>query len=63
MPSAGRSFYTDQPNGQKYFTYITEELPRYLREVFGLAPLPGGYLDRWCLDGRIWGFQSCLTAP
>lgn len=38
MPSAGRSFYTDQPNGQRYFTYITEELPAYLRDVFGLAP-------------------------
>ncbi len=38
MPSAGRSFYTDQPNGQKYFTYLTEELPRYLSEVFGLKP-------------------------
>src|SRR5512136_609300 len=38
MPSAGRSFYTDQPNGQKYFTYLTSELPRYLKEVFGLAP-------------------------
>jgi putative tributyrin esterase len=38
MPSAGRSFYTDQPNGQKYFTYLTEELPRYLSEVFNLSP-------------------------
>lgn len=38
MPSAGRSFYTDQPNGQKYFTYLTEELPRYLEDVFGLVP-------------------------
>src|SRR4030067_695715 len=38
MPSAGRSFYIDQPNGQKYFTYLTEELPRYLADVFGLAP-------------------------
>jgi putative tributyrin esterase len=36
MPSAGRSFYTDQPNGQNYFTYLTDELPRYLKEVFGL---------------------------
>ena len=24
MPTAGRSFYIDQPNGQKYFTYLTE---------------------------------------
>ncbi len=38
MPSAGRSFYVDQPNGQKYFTYLTEELPHYLADVFGLAP-------------------------
>jgi S-formylglutathione hydrolase FrmB len=38
MPSVGRSFYTDMPNGQKYFTYITQELPRYLADVFGLKP-------------------------
>lgn len=38
MPSAGRSFYTDQPNGQRYFTYLTDELPEYLAGVFGLAP-------------------------
>jgi S-formylglutathione hydrolase FrmB len=38
MPSAGRSFYTDMPNGQNYFTYLTEELPRYLADVFNLSP-------------------------
>jgi len=38
MPSAGRSFYIDQPNGQGYFSYLTEELPRYLKDVFGLSP-------------------------
>jgi S-formylglutathione hydrolase FrmB len=38
MPSAGRSFYTDQPNGQRYFTYIVEELPQYLADVFDLVP-------------------------
>ncbi len=38
MPSAGRSFYIDQPNGQMYFTYLTEELPRYLSDVFDLTP-------------------------
>jgi putative tributyrin esterase len=38
MPSVGRSFYIDQPNGQRYFTYLMEELPRYLSAVFGLAP-------------------------
>jgi putative tributyrin esterase len=38
MPSAGLSFYTNQPNAQNYFTYLTEELPHYLRYVFGLSP-------------------------
>ncbi len=38
MPSAGLSFYTDQPNGQSYFTYLTQELPHYLKFVFGLSP-------------------------
>jgi S-formylglutathione hydrolase FrmB len=38
MPSGGRSFYIDQPNGQAYFSYLTEELPNFLEEVFNLAP-------------------------
>lgn len=37
MPSAGRSMYCDNVNGQNYFEYITEELPRYLHKVFGLS--------------------------
>jgi len=38
MPSVGRSFYADLPNGQQYFTYLTEELPHYLQDVFGILP-------------------------
>jgi len=38
MPSAGRSFYIDQPNGQNYFSYLTQELPQYLSDVFNLRP-------------------------
>jgi S-formylglutathione hydrolase FrmB len=38
MPSAGRSFYSDQPNGQKYFSYLVDELPQYLADVFHLQP-------------------------
>src|SRR5659263_392990 len=38
MPSVGRSFYIDQPNGQKYFSYLMDELPRYLADVFDLSP-------------------------
>ncbi len=38
MPSFGRSFYINQPNGQAYFTYLVEELPQYLADVFHLEP-------------------------
>jgi S-formylglutathione hydrolase FrmB len=38
MPSVARSFYTDQLNGQRYFSYIVEELPQYLSDVFNLVP-------------------------
>jgi len=38
MPSVGRSFYINQPNGQDYFTYLTEELPQFLSDVFYLNP-------------------------
>ena len=38
MPSVNRSFYANQRNGQHYFSYVTEELPQYLNDLFGLAP-------------------------
>ena len=38
MPSVGRSFYTDLPNDQLYFTYLTQELPQYLEDVFAITP-------------------------
>jgi S-formylglutathione hydrolase FrmB len=38
MPSFGRSFYVDQPNGQKYFSYLVDELPQYLSDVFNITP-------------------------
>jgi S-formylglutathione hydrolase FrmB len=38
MPSFGRSFYTNQPNGQAYFTYLVEGLPKYIEDVFHLSP-------------------------
>ena len=34
MPRADRSFYTDMKYGPKYFTYITEELPFKVADLF-----------------------------
>jgi len=63
MPSAGRSFYIDQPNGQKYFSYLTEELPRYLVDVFGLAPCREDTLIAGVSMGGYGAFKAALLHP
>jgi putative tributyrin esterase len=63
MPSAGRSFYIDQPNGQRYFTYLVEELPRYLADVFGLAPRREDTFIAGSSMGGYGAFKAALLHP
>jgi putative tributyrin esterase len=63
MPSAGRSFYTDQPNGQHYFSYLTDELPHYLRDVFGLAPRREDTLIAGNSMGGYGAFKAAFLHP
>jgi putative tributyrin esterase len=63
MPSVGRSFYVDQPNGQKYFTYLTDELPRYLKEVFGLDPAREDTFIAGNSMGGYGAFKAALLHP
>jgi putative tributyrin esterase len=63
MPSAGRSFYIDQPNGQRYFTYLTEELPHYLADVFGLAPRREDTFIAGNSMGGYGAFKAALLHP
>lgn len=37
MPDAANSSYCDQPDGRKYYTYITEELPAFLHKYLPLS--------------------------
>ncbi|GHV72781.1 tributyrin esterase [Spirochaetia bacterium] len=37
MPEVHRSFYNDMKNGQKYYRYITEELPELLESMFSVS--------------------------
>jgi len=63
MPSAGRSFYIDQPNGQKYFSYLTEELPQYLKDVFGLVPRREDTFIAGSSMGGYGAFKAALLRP
>lgn len=37
LPSMGNSFYLDEPEGTRYFTFLTQELPGYLGQIFPLS--------------------------
>ena len=37
MPCGGRSFYTDMKYGMKYYSFISEELPRLISEFFHVS--------------------------
>ena len=37
MPNVDRSFYTDMCHGRKYYTFITDELLNYTRQLFKLS--------------------------
>ena len=63
MPSIGRSFYTDQRNGQRYFTYLMEELPLYLKQVFGLDPKREDTLIAGNSMGGFGAFKAAFKAP
>jgi putative tributyrin esterase len=63
MPSAGRSFYTDLPNGQRYFAYLTEELPRYLADAFGLTPRREDTFIAGNSMGGYGAFKAALLHP
>ena len=37
MPAAHRSFYTDMASGEKFYTYISQEVPKVARAMFGFS--------------------------
>lgn len=37
MPRGDRSFYTDMKHGQRYYTYVSEELPRIMTDLFPIS--------------------------
>lgn len=40
MPEVQRSFYSDMAHGLPYFTYITEDLPRMVKQLFNVTDDP-----------------------
>jgi S-formylglutathione hydrolase FrmB len=59
MPQVGNSFYTDLPSGEKYFTYVSDELPGLLRKYF---PLSDKREDNFIAGLSMGGFGAAKIA-
>lgn len=64
MPNADRSFYTNMAKGDRYFDYITKELPETMRSFFG--GMSGKREDNFIAGlsmGGYGAFKAALTYP
>ena len=63
MPQVEHGFYTDMASGQSYFTFVAEELPRYLSSIL---PLSSRREDTFVCGASMGGygaFKLALTHP
>lgn len=63
MPEVGRSYYTDMQTGQRYWTFISEEVPAVARHFFPLSDRrEENYLAGLSMGGY-GAFKLALTYP
>lgn len=63
MPAAGRSFYADEVHGHRYWTWISEELPQRVREMFRVSDRPEDTYVAGLSMGGYGALKLGLTHP
>lgn len=64
MPAVGRSWYTDKPNGERYLTFVTRELPDVCRSFFrGMSEKREDTMVAGLSMGGYGAVKAALTAP
>jgi S-formylglutathione hydrolase FrmB len=63
MPAVQRSFYTDTTTDQRYWAFISEELPFLARSYFPLSELPEDNYVAGLSMGGYGAFKLALTYP
>ena len=63
LPAAARSFYTDALRGQRYWTFVSEELPRLARHLFPLSARREENFVAGLSMGGYGAFKLALTHP
>lgn len=59
LPEVGRSFYADQKYGQRYFSYVSRELPELAGRLFGISTRRE---DTAIMGGSMGGFGGLKCA-
>jgi len=63
MPAVDRSFYTDMARGPRYWTYISEELPRVARALFPISDRRRDTFVAGLSMGGFGAFKLALNHP
>lgn len=63
MPSANRSFYSDTKSGQKFFSYVADELPHITESVFHVSSAPQDTAIIGCSMGGYGALKIGLSRP
>lgn len=63
MPAVNRSFYTDMAYGQRYWTFISEELPFIARNLFPISNRREDTFVAGLSMGGYGAFKLALTHP
>ena len=63
MPDADRSFYTDMKHGQKYWSFISEELPLLIRQLFPVSSRPEDTFVAGFSMGGYGALKMALSHP
>lgn len=63
MPEVRRSFYTDEAVGEKYWTFVAEELPQLVAETFRVSTDPADTFVAGLSMGGFGAFKLALNHP
>ncbi|HCB04627.1 MAG TPA: alpha/beta hydrolase family protein [Nocardioides sp.] len=63
MPAAGRSFYADEAHGHRYWSYISEELPRVVSQFLRVSDGPADTFVAGLSMGGYGALKLALTHP
>ena len=63
LPSVGNSFYADLVHGPAYWTFISEELPRFVHSVFPLSDKPEDNFVAGLSMGGYGALKLALNKP